>query len=49
MRKMHSNGEPDGIVIDFKGAYLNSEGFSSAIGDNKTVDLTFSLKLVVRG
>ncbi len=39
------NGEPDGMVIDFKGAYLDSEGFSSAIGDNKTVDLTFSTQI----
>ena len=39
------NGEPDGMVIDFKGAYLDSEGFSSAIGDNKTVDLTFSTQV----
>ncbi len=39
------NDEPDGITIDFKGAYLDSEGFSSAIGDNKTVDLTFSTQI----
>tara|TARA_B100002019_G_scaffold293469_1_gene321289 strand:- start:3138 stop:4721 length:1584 start_codon:yes stop_codon:yes gene_type:complete len=35
------NNQPDGITIDFKGAYLESEGFTSAIGENKSVDLTF--------
>jgi len=35
----------DGMVIDFKKAVLDSESFSSAIGDNKTVDLTFSTQI----
>ena len=30
------------IKIDFKNAYLDSQNMSSSIGDNKTVDLTFS-------
>ena len=30
---------------DFKGALLDSESFSSTIGDNKTVDLTFSTQI----
>lgn len=33
------------LIIDFKGAVLDSESFSSAIGDNKTVDLTFSTQI----
>jgi len=33
------------LVINFKGAVLDSESFSSAIGDNKTVDLTFSTQI----
>ena len=33
------------MVIDFKKAVLDSESFSSAIGDNKTVDLTFSTQI----
>ena len=35
----------DAIVIDFKKATLDSESFSSAIGDNKTVDLTFTTQV----
>jgi hypothetical protein len=35
----------DAIVIDFKKATLDSESFSSAIGDNKTVDLTFTTQI----
>ena len=35
----------DAIVIDFKRATLDSESFSSAIGDNKTVDLTFTTQV----
>jgi hypothetical protein len=37
--------EADAIVIDFKKATLDSESFSSAIGDNKTVDLTFTTQI----
>ena len=33
------------MLIDFKKAVLDSESFSSAIGDNKTVDLTFSTQI----
>jgi len=39
------NSKPDAIVIDFKKAVLDSESFSSSIGDNKTVDLTFSTQI----
>lgn len=39
------NSAADGMVIDFKRAVLDSESFSSAIGDNKTVDLTFSTQI----
>lgn len=39
------NSQPDGVVINFKKAVLDSESFSSAIGDNKTVDLTFSTQI----
>ena len=39
------NDNADGILIDFKKAVLDSESFSSAIGDNKTVDLTFSTQI----
>ena len=40
-----ANTAPDGMVIDFKKAVLDSESFSSAIGDNKSVDLTFSTQI----
>ena len=40
-----SNDEQDAIRIDFKNALLDSESFSSSIGDNKTVDLTFSTQI----
>lgn len=39
------NSAADAIVVDFKKAVLDSESFSSAIGDNKTVDLTFSTQV----
>ena len=39
------NSKPDGLLVDFKKAVLDSESFSSAIGDNKTVDLTFSTQI----
>ena len=44
-QKCDPNGKPDAIVIDFKKAVLDSESFSSAIGDNKTVDVTFSTQI----
>lgn len=39
------NSNDDAIVINFNKALLDSESFSSAIGDNKTVDLTFSTQI----
>lgn len=39
------NSAPDGILIDIKKAVLDSESFSSAIGDNKSVDLSFSTQI----
>jgi hypothetical protein len=39
------NSAADAIVVDFRKAVLDSESFSSAIGDNKTVDLTFSTQV----
>lgn len=43
--KCETNASADAIVVDFKKAVLDSESFSSAIGDNKTVDLTFSTQI----
>ena len=40
-----ANNNDQNIVINFKGALLDSESFSSSIGDNKTVDLTFSTQI----
>jgi len=34
-----------GMYYDFKGALLESESYSSSIGDNKTVDLTFTCQI----
>jgi hypothetical protein len=39
------NTAPNGLLIDFKKATLDSESFSSAIGDNKSVDMTFSTQI----
>jgi len=39
------DSQQDAFVIDFKGARIDSESFSSAIGDNKTVELTFSTQI----
>jgi hypothetical protein len=39
------NDADNGILIDFKRATLDSESFSSAIGDNKSVDMTFSTQI----
>jgi len=36
---------PTGIMYTLKGAILESESYSSAIGDNKTVDLTWSVQI----
>ena len=40
-----ANAGATAMEIDFKQAVLDSESFSSAIGDNKTVDLTFSTQI----
>ena len=39
------NDSDEGIVIDFNDALLDSESFSSSIGDNKSVDLTFTTQI----
>lgn len=39
------NDSSHAIQIDFRKAKLDSESFSSAIGDNKTVDLTFTTQI----
>lgn len=39
------NNKDHSIQIDFRKAKLDSESFSSAIGDNKTVDLTFTTQI----
>lgn len=39
------NDSDEAIIINFNKALLDSESFSSAIGDNKTVDLTFSTQI----
>lgn len=38
-------GEGTSVVYTIKGAQLDSQSMSSSIGDNKTVDLTFSTQL----
>ena len=38
-------GEGTSVVYTLKGAQLDSQAMSSSIGDNKTVDLTFSAQL----
>ena len=43
--KCDSNTADSALVFDFKKAVLDSESFSSAIGDNKTVDLTFTTQI----
>ena len=39
------NSNDDAVIIDFRKAVLDSESFSSSIGDNKSVDLTFSTQI----
>ena len=39
------NDNEEAIIINFNKALLDSESFSSSIGDNKTVDLTFSTQV----
>jgi hypothetical protein len=43
--KCDPNSQEEAIVINFNQAVLDSESFSSAIGDNKTVDLTFTTQI----
>ena len=38
-------GTDDALIIDFKGAKLDSESMSSDIGSNKSVDLTFNTQI----
>jgi hypothetical protein len=40
-----TSAQGTGVIIDFKGALVDSESFSSSIGSNKTVDLTFSAQI----
>lgn len=40
-----TNESDTAVYIDIKRALLDSESFSSAIGDNKSVDLTFSTQI----
>ena len=37
--------KPTGMIFTLKGAQLESESYSSSIGDNKTVDLTFTAQI----
>jgi hypothetical protein len=43
--KCDPNEQANAIVFDFNQAVLDSESFSSAIGDNKSVDLTFTTQI----
>lgn len=47
LRRAGSSGEPgaDALIIDVKGARLESESYSNAIGDNETVDIAFSTQV----
>ena len=47
MRRSAGTGKPgaDALVIDVKGARLEGESYSSTIGDNETVDITFSAQV----
>ena len=47
MRRSAGTGQPgaDSIIIDVKGARLEGESYSSSIGDNETVDITFSTQV----
>ena len=36
---------PTGMIFEVKGAILESESYSSSIGDNKTVDLTYTAQI----
>lgn len=47
MRRSAGTGKPgaDALVIDVKGARLEGESYSNAIGDNESVDVTFSTQV----
>ena len=47
MRRSAGTGKPgaDALIIDVKGARLEGESYSNAIGDNETVDVTFSTQV----
>ena len=47
MRRSAGTGQPgaEALVIDVKGARLEGESYSSTIGDNETVDITFSTQV----
>lgn len=47
LRRAGSSGEPgaDALIIDVKGARLESESYSNSIGDNETVDIAFSTQV----
>jgi hypothetical protein len=47
MRRSAGTGQPgaEALVIDVKGARLEGESYSSTIGDNETVDITFSAQV----
>ena len=47
MRRSAATGTPgaDALIIDVKGARLEGESYSSSIGDNETVDITFSTQI----
>jgi len=38
-------GDATGMIIDLKGCTIDSESFSSSIGSNKSVDITFSTQI----
>ena len=47
LRRSGETGEPgaDALIVDVKGARLEGESYSNAIGDNQTVDITFSTQV----
>ncbi|MEE2745695.1 MAG: hypothetical protein VX617_02315 [Pseudomonadota bacterium] len=47
LRRSAGTGKPgaDAMVIDVKGARLEGESYSNSIGDNETVDITFSTQV----
>lgn len=47
LRRSAGTGKPgaDALIIDVRGARLEGESYSNAIGDNETVDVTFSTQI----